>query len=194
MINSNDDEMSPIMSADNKTLAFSSNRNDGYGGYDIYISNFKNEGYTVPKNAGTPINTVSDEYYYLSVPNHDLAYFASNRSGGTGELDIYKVIPNPYKSGAVVLVSGIVSDAETDEPLGCEIIVTDLKTKKKIADFRSDDISGKYYIVLQPGRTYSITAMKEGYLFYSEKFDLQNTKKGYEVEKNIKLSPILQIS
>lgn len=188
-INSEFDDMSPIMSADNKVLTFASNRKNGYGGFDIYISNFRNEGFTVPKNAGEPINSTSDEYYYLSVPNADLAYFSSNRTGGSGELDIYKAIPNPYRSGAVVLVSGVVSDSETDVPLGSDIIVTDLGTGKKVAEFRSDDITGKYYVVLQPGRTYSITAKKPGYVFYSERFDIPATEEGYEVEKNIQLSP-----
>jgi len=188
-INTEYDEMSPIMSADGRIMTFASNRTNGLGGFDIYISNIKNEGFTVPQNAGSPINTNYDEYYYISVPNADLAYFASNKPSGTGNLDIYTVIPNPYKSGAVVLVSGVVSDAATGVPLGSEIIVTDLKTRKKVAVFRSDDISGKYYVVLQPGRSYSITAQKPGYVFYSERFDIADTDKGYEIEKNIQLSP-----
>jgi outer membrane protein OmpA-like peptidoglycan-associated protein/Tol biopolymer transport system component len=188
-INTEYDEMTPIMSADSKILTFASNRPNGVGGYDIYISNFQNEGFTVPQNAGSPINTIYDEYYYLSVPNADIAYYASNKPGGTGNLDIYTVVPNPHRSGAVVLVSGVVSDAASGAPLGSDIIVTDLRTRKKVADFRSDDISGKYYVVLQPGRSYSITAQKPGYVFYSEKFDIESTDKGYEIEKNIQLSP-----
>jgi outer membrane protein OmpA-like peptidoglycan-associated protein len=188
-INTEYDEMSPIMSADGKVFTFASNRTNGVGGYDIYISNYQNEGFTVPKNAGDPINTVYDEYYFISVPNADIAYYASNKPGGSGNLDIYTVVPNPYKSGAVVLVSGVVSDAATGVPLGSDIIVTDLRTRKKVAEFKSDDITGKYYVVLQPGRSYSITAQKPGYVFYSEKIDIPSTDKGYDIEKNIQLSP-----
>ncbi len=188
-INSKYDEMSPFLSADGKTMSFASNRDNGVGGFDIYISNFKNEGFTVPQNAGEPINTSSDEYYYVSVPNADIAYYASNKPGGTGNLDIYTVVPNPYESGAVVLVSGIVSDASNGVPLGSNIIITDLKTRKKVAEFRSDDISGKYFVVLQPERSYSITATKPNYVFYSERFDIPVTDEGYNIEKNIQLSP-----
>ena len=80
-------------------------------------------------------------------------------------------------------------DKETNDPLGSDITVTDLGSGNVIADMKSDDQTGRYYVVLQPGGKYSITASKEGYLFYSDIFNIPNTDKGYEKTKDIYLSP-----
>ena len=188
-INSSDDDMAPIIAADNSSFTFASNRSGGQGGFDIYITKKKDDSWGAMKNAGVPINSAADDMFYYSQPNSNIAYFSSNRSGGSGELDIYTAVPNPYQSDAVVLIQGIVRDAETNQPLGCDIIVTDLRTQKKVAEFQSDDESGNYYVILQPGRTYSITAEKEGYIFYSDRFEIPATTKGYEETKDIYLSP-----
>ncbi len=189
-INSEYDEMSPVMAVDNKTMTFASNRPGGMGGFDIYVSKYQGNNFTAPLNPGLPINSSSDEYYYVSQTNSDIAYFSSDRGGGSGGLDIYMAVPNPYGSDAVVMVQGTVKDAMTDKPLGSKITVTDLHTGKKVADMRSDDEDGSYYVVLQPGKTYSITAQKDGYLFYSDKYEVDPTDTGHVENKDIFLSPL----
>ena len=90
----------------------------------------------------------------------------------------------------VYIVNGKVYDKETNEPLGADIIVTDLRTGQMYADFRSDDITGDYFVVLQPGRDYSITAQKDGYLFVSDIYELSDADGGKEAEKDMMLSPL----
>jgi outer membrane protein OmpA-like peptidoglycan-associated protein len=189
-INTENDEMTPVIGVDNINFTFSSNRPGGEGEFDIYVSKFKSNSFSAPKNAGTPINSEGDEFYFYSMPNTDEAYFSSSRSGGAGKLDIYKAVPNPYESESVYLLNGIVKDAKTQKPLGANIVITDLKTGKKVADLRSDDESGEYYVVLQQDRTYSITAEKDDYLFFSERYEVPKSAKGTESTKDIELSPI----
>lgn len=188
-INSSADEMSPIIAWDMRNFSFASNKSGGQGGFDIYIAKVNNNVFSDVKNAGSPINSSADEYFFVTLSNSDVAYFSSNRAGGSGELDIYTAIPNPYKSGSVVMVRGVVRDEKTNKPLGAKIIVTDLKTGQKAAELQSDDQTGDYFVVLQPGRTYSITAESEGYLFYSERYEIANDDKGREVTNDIYLSP-----
>lgn len=190
-INTEYDEMTPYLSLDDKTFSFSSNRPGGQGGYDIYFAQrSSNTSFSSIKNAGSPINSEYDEYSYMSLQNMNVGYFSSNRPNKDGgELDIYTAVPNPNKGNPVVFASGVVTDAETDEIIpGCRIVITDLATKQKIATFYSDDETGEYNVVLQPGKKYSITATAPNYLFHSEKFEIPADDKGRNIEKDIKLS------
>ncbi|MCX7737330.1 MAG: OmpA family protein [Candidatus Kapabacteria bacterium] len=191
-VNSSYDEMSPVIGSDNKSLTFASNKPGGYGGFDIYFTKLTNNNFSTPRNAGEPINSSADEYYYYSLPNSKYAYFSSDRSGGEGALDIYMAFPNPFASESVVLVSGTVSDALTKFPLGADITVTDLGSRTKVAEMRSDDKSGLYYVVLQPGKVYSITASKKGYVFYSDRIQIPTNEAGHEETKDIQLYPLAQ--
>lgn len=189
-VNTSSNEMSPVIAADNKSMTFASDKSGGLGGFDIYITKSQGSNFTAPVNPGSPINSAFDEFFYVVEANSDIAYFSSDRSGGAGSLDIYKAVPNPYPSEAVVLVQGTVTDAITNQPLGSNITVTDLRTGKKVADLRSDDVTGSYYVVLQPGHTYSITSQRDGYLFYSDRYEVLPTETGHEETKNISLSPL----
>lgn len=187
-LNSIADDMSPVIASDNITFYYSSNRSGGEGGFDIYVCKINGKNFNDIKNMGSPINTSVDEYFYTSIANSTTAYFS--RANSNGDLDIMMAVPNPFPSEPVLLVEGKVSDVLSKAPLGSAITITDLKTGKKVADLRSDDETGEYFATLTSGRIYSITASKNGYIFYSERFDVPPSYKGNTVTKDINLSPI----
>lgn len=189
-INTEYDEMTPVIGVDNVSFTFSSNRPGGKGEFDIYVTKYRNNKFEKPINADSPINSSSDEFYYYSMPNSDVAYFSSSRAGGAGNLDIYKAVPNPFESDAVFLLNGKVKDNKTGKPLGANIIITDLKSGDKVADLKSDDNTGDYFVVLQQDRSYSITADADDYLFFSEQYDVPKSEDGDSKTKDIELSPI----
>ncbi|WP_421764470.1 OmpA family protein [Ekhidna sp.] len=82
-------ESQPSLSADGKTLYFSSNRRGGFGGRDIWVT--KNEGgsWTKPENLGQPINTRQDETTPFIHPNGSSLYFSANGFPGMGGYDLY---------------------------------------------------------------------------------------------------------
>ncbi len=94
-INTALDEDSPFISDDGNTLYFSSNGNIGYGSYDIFKSTFVNGNWTEPVNMGKPINSVGHDIFYTNTLDNQSGYFASNRMGGKGDMDIYKINFNP---------------------------------------------------------------------------------------------------
>ncbi len=92
-INSEQDDKCPFVNG--KLLVFASNRAGGFGGYDLYYSEYNNGDWTEPKNFGDEINTEYDEYRPITLHYHDfdnnLMIFSSNRPGGKGGFDLYHV-------------------------------------------------------------------------------------------------------
>ena len=94
-INTALDEDAPYISEDGKTLYFSSNGRLGYGSYDIFKSTYENGNWTEPVNMGKPMNSVGHDIFYTNTSDNQTGYFASNRMGGKGDMDIYKINFNP---------------------------------------------------------------------------------------------------
>lgn len=89
-INTDYNEDSPFMTEDG-TLFFASNGLPGYGGYDIYKTKYVNGTWTDPVNIGQPINTPGDDLFFVLNPNSSKGFYASDREGGYGDIDIYHV-------------------------------------------------------------------------------------------------------
>ena len=89
-VNSSHWESQPSISADGKTLFFSSNRPGGFGGKDLWYSvmNDKNQ-WTAPVNLGNKINTDGDEMSPFIHFDGKTLYFASDGRTGMGGFDIY---------------------------------------------------------------------------------------------------------
>lgn len=90
----------------NDFIVFTSNREGGFGGYDLYYARFVNGSWGKPVNFGSKINTAYDEYRPIVRPEwdftNDVMIFSSNRPGGKGGYDLYyvgidKITPSLYK-------------------------------------------------------------------------------------------------
>lgn len=76
---------------DGETMYIAAQGRASLGGYDIFVSKKVQGKWTAPKNLGYPINTPYDDFFFASTANNKYAYIASNRDGGKGGYDIYKV-------------------------------------------------------------------------------------------------------
>jgi outer membrane protein OmpA-like peptidoglycan-associated protein len=85
-------ETTPFLSADKKTLYFSSDGHGGYGSADIFKTNRLDESWTnwsAPENLGEPINSRGFDAYYTII-NQKRALFSSNRDNEFSDLyEIY---------------------------------------------------------------------------------------------------------
>lgn len=76
-------------------LVFASNREGGFGGYDLYYCTYDNGNWSPPVNFGGNINTAYDEFRPIIRKqddfSNDLMIFSSNRPGGMGGFDLYYV-------------------------------------------------------------------------------------------------------
>lgn len=84
------DEMFPLISGDS-VLVFSSNGRPGYGALDLYKVSFNGMNFGRIEHLKAPINSSRDDFNFTWL-NDSSAMFTSNRSDGSGDDDIYKVI------------------------------------------------------------------------------------------------------
>lgn len=180
-------ESSVFIHPDNQTLYFTSDGHPGMGGDDIFYSRKQSDGtWGDPVNLGYPINTIANENSLLVSASGDLAYYASNKEGGKGGLDIYSFeLPDEAKPMPLSYAKGIVKDANTKEPLFTLLKLIDVVSKQVVVQAASDGKSGEFLVTLPAGKEYALNIKKEGYLFYSANFKLTGSEsalKPYTIE------------
>ncbi len=80
-------------------MVFTSDREGGQGGFDLYYSLYENGAWTTPVNFGPEINTEYDEYrpiIFSFFEFQNLMIFSSDRPGGLGGFDLYMVKADSY--------------------------------------------------------------------------------------------------
>lgn len=80
--------MHPVLSPDGKKLYFSSDDTEGYGGYDIYVSEWEEGEWGPPRPLSAAINTSGNEQFPTF--RDDTLFFSSDRHTSIGGLDIFK--------------------------------------------------------------------------------------------------------
>lgn len=85
----------PTLSEDGTQMYFSSDREGGLGGFDIWVVSYSKRGKTWgdPVNLGPTINTSADEYWPSINPHNKKLYFSTNGRPGMGGTDIYIATP-----------------------------------------------------------------------------------------------------
>lgn len=205
MINTSKDEINVFCMPDGKTIYFSSSGHDGIGGYDIYKSSYEKKKWTKPVNIGYPINTPYHDNFFSMTADGLHAYYSSEKVGGMGNTDIYRVtfLPPEIKQDTSLAKGDTIKQAVNDGPkltlvtgkvvdlnglpIKAKIEVIDLNTNKVIAVFESNSETGKYMLSLPSGKNYGVNVSSENYLFVSENFDIAESEGFVEVKKVIPL-------
>jgi len=188
-INTKYDDTTPFIASDGVTLYFASEGHKGYGEYDIFMSRRLDstwKKWSVPVNLGEEINSDEWEAYYRLDAQGTYAYFVSYAGGN--DADIYRVrLPEEIRPNPVVLVSGIITDAVTKEPVEADVLYEFLPDGTEAGIASSNPLTGEYKIVLPAGRNYGFHTEAEGYLSVSENIDATDVNIYTEITKNIEL-------
>ncbi len=173
IINTPDDEMSPYIHFDGKTLYFSSNGHQGMGGFDIFYSKMNDDTtWSEPVNIGYPINTYNDETGLIIDASGTKAYFSSIRDEKKGKDILYFELYEEARPNPVSYFRGRVMDKETGKLLSATYELIDLKSGTIIADGLSGT-DGSFLVCLPSGCNYALNVNKKGYLFYSDNFMME---------------------
>jgi len=185
-INTKEDDDSPYISRDGRTLYFASRGHNTMGGYDIFQSKYDSIGHKWgrPENMGYPINTPDDDSYYRLAPDGTYAYLSSYRIGGYGEKDIYTIsyIKNITIKGTVF------SKRDSTQVIpGVELVFNGTQADKTAISFR--DITktpgGDYQVKVLSARTYQVAVNKDGKNIETQEFAVPiSTNDSTSITKN----------
>lgn len=163
-VNTAGDEVTPFFEPGSQTLWFSSNSQVSVGGLDVFKSVRAGGKWSKPENAGLPVNSPADDFYF-SQKRSGGGFFVSNRSfgakTGTRDEDIFEFMP---KDPPVVL-TGHVLEQQTHQALGnCMVSLYELDADDAphlLEVHPSTDGAFRFSLLQQ--RRYRIEATRHGY-------------------------------
>ena len=184
-INTEGKEGFPYVDA-NGTLYFASDAHLGMGGLDVFAAVAKGADFGEAKNLGLGVNSSEDDFAYSYDPATQEGYVSSNRKGGKGSDDIYKIKKLDICD---VIINVIVVDASNDEPIaGARLDLFD-KLENKLKS-QSTGPNGIGKITAACNQEHVVQAFKEGYESNAE--TVASSKEG-EKSIRIALRPIDEI-
>lgn len=190
-VNTAFDEDYPSITADGKTLYFSSKGHTNMGGYDIFKATFNPEtsAWANVVNLGYPINTPEDNSNFRVSDNGRYGYISARRDDGLGDLDIYRVTFNDIEPNYSVMNGQMKFTDEAKKPGYSEVFITvnETKTGELVGTYVPNGNTGRYVIILAPG-IYSITIEAPGCETQTETINiLDKSSFKPEIEKDITL-------
>lgn len=206
-VNTSGEDKSPFIHANGQTLFFATDGLVGMGGLDLfYTENLSDTAWSKPVNLGYPINTQEDQvslfisadcqkgYYTLDQHNNPQLRqeaFLDKKSPMKVLLCSFD-LPDEIKAKChqTNYLKGTVYDAKTNQKIGADIELIDLKTNQTKALMSADAQTGAYLTVLNNGAKYALYVNKPGYFFKSLSFDYSQKNNTNGVLLDIALTPL----
>lgn len=191
-INSPGNEMFPVMDAEG-TLFFSSDGFAGMGGLDIFKSKGERNLWSKPENLKFPINEAGDDFAYFNlgiVEGQETGFFSSNRKGGEGGDDVYRVRKIIPKRKLVLLAKTYNKENNTSLE---DVAVHLIDSNKNLLAKRYSSSTGVVEFPLEQIGLYTILGQKEGFYPDSAQADAVFTLHQDTLYASLYLEPLLTI-
>jgi hypothetical protein len=182
-INTEGNEMFPYISPSGK-FYFSSDGQGGLGGLDLYYLDHRIDQGSSIINLGYPLNSSGDDFGIILDDKEKSGYFSSNRKGGKGEDDIYKLYIKQIEFK--LKITDEIASASLVNP---KIILVDKETEEEIRPmkvFQAKENVLNY--VLKPSHEYKVTVQKDDY----KDFEKEISTVGINDEQVIEMKVVLK--
>lgn len=167
-INTPDDDVYFVLTANGRYGYYASASMKGYGGQDIFRI-------TILGTEKQPILNTEDQL---------LAMVAQPVSNLKTESAV------DVKGPKMALLKGVITDAKTNDILEAAIDLFDNEKNELIATFKSNSTTGRYLVTLPAGKNYGISVRRDGYLFHSENFIIEQNADYQEFVKDVALKKV----
>lgn len=167
-INTASNEEAPFITNDGKTLYFSSFGHFGMGGEDIYYSKLQRGGkWSKARNLGAPVNSSARELGFFLSADGKTGYFASDREGGAGGIDVYQFkLPNQLLADPITYLEGHVKGKIDDLPVRPATVTIEGRDPIEV------DERGRFFICFPGNEKLKVSVEAMGYRSYEETFDI----------------------
>lgn len=176
VVNSPGNEITPYF--DGANMFFASDWHHGLGGFDVFRAQPENGRWTQIFHMGAAINSPRDDYGYGFNDTRNLGYVVSNRTGGSGNEDIYRVTRSADN------ITLVIKNAGDGSPLADAIV--DFVECGEGAYQASQQ--GLYTFQAMQGLNCNLVVRKEGYV--STTVPLATTGNGEQKEIVVSLTKI----
>jgi outer membrane protein OmpA-like peptidoglycan-associated protein len=144
-INTTDDDIHFVLSADYRTGYYASARPDSRGAKDIYFVEMPD---------------------YKDVEIIDFQLSIKTISVGFNPL----ITKSPGR--ALVILRGVVKDEQTDQLISAKMSLIDVEDNQVVEEIDAVSPKGIYYTTMLTGKKYLLHVQKEGYMYHSEYFEI----------------------
>lgn len=158
-------------------LYFASDGHLGLGGLDVFVctdpnSPIKDNIY----NIGKPINSSKDDFAFIINDDLNIGYFTSNRSGGIGSDDIYRLKQiKPLNTTCETLVNGVVVDKNSGENIPDASVIVYNNKSQSVKELKTDE-KGEFNFILNCGEEiFTAIATKASFKQDTEIFTIDGT-------------------
>lgn len=187
-VNTPREDRSPFLHPDGKTLYFSSEGHEGFGGSDIFMTKRLDDTWTnwsAPLNLGPAINSKGNDWGFRVSTNGQFAYYTAIMNGNQ---DIVRCnLPSHIRPEEVATITAKMVDID-GKPLDAEIVWEDLETGEVVQVTRSNPATGEFFAVLPERKRYGYSVRKPGYFPLSGNVDLRGELSEIKLDKPMELA------
>ena len=191
-INTSEDDASPFIAADGKTLYYSTQGFTGFGDNDIYKTVRLDDSWlnwSEPENLGSGINTAEWDAFFTIPASGEYAYICS--SNASKKEDIYRLeLPKTAKPEAVAIISGNVLNSTDHKPVESILTMTLQNNKSKTEIKNYNPATGSFSFVVPLKEIYDFVPYAKGYIGLNEMIDLSKEISYREIKKDFYLMPL----
>jgi outer membrane protein OmpA-like peptidoglycan-associated protein len=166
-INTADDEGSPFIHFDGRTLYFMRDGKGGLGGYDLYVSRIGIDGQWMNAvNLGSPINSNANEGGLALRPDGMTAVITKSTPSQGNDLFEFQ-LPTQFQSKPIQALHVHITNSETHQPVAARLEIFDANGNDTIRQSQLADEKGNITVTLDRNTGYGIIASADKYVLNS---------------------------